>query len=164
MMEQLINKSQNWRVAVDIKIYHVVLIILCLILISLNDIYAQATCDDYYESLDESVIRLFTSERGQTTRENAFPIDFHEPLQRQEIRRMNFPEEQEVCIAVLESIHSDDPISGVSTHRALYKVKDHYFLVVYKFYTDEQGNQLIEEPTVGGLHDPEFNLVGLVGM
>jgi len=163
MMDKAINKLYNWKAAVDTKLYQVLLIVFCLILVSLSDIYAQTTCEDYYERLDARVIQLFTSERSKITRENAFPPEFHQPLQTQEVRRLNFPEEQWVCDAVLESIHGDDPVPP--RERALYKVKNHFFLVVYTYYTDQQGNQLIEEPTAGVLFDPaEFNMVGFIAM
>jgi hypothetical protein len=43
-------------------------------------------------------------------------------------------------------------------------VKDHYFMVTYNYYTDSEGSQLIEEPTVGGLFDSQFKRVGIIVM
>jgi len=161
-MDQAINKLYNWNPAVGIK--H--LFIFALLLLSCIPVHVtgQNSCDAYDEIFDESVLNLFTSERDRITRESAFPPEFHQSLQTQKIRRLNFPEEQWVCDAVLEAIPGNEPHPGPPTHRALYMIKDHYFLVVYKYYTDVQGNQMIEEPTVGGLFDPEFNLVGLIVM
>lgn len=37
-------------------------------------------------------------------------------------------------------------------------------MVIYKYYTDSAGNQLIEDPTVGGLFDPQFKRLGIIVM
>jgi hypothetical protein len=161
MMEQAINKLHNWKAAVDTKIYSTFYIFLCLILFVSNQAYSQHSCNDYDEILDGMVNRLFTASRHQDYRQTEFPPVLHQ-VSPSEIRRLNFPDEQWVCNAALGAIRGDEPVP--ERERAMYKVKDHYFMVAYTYYTDVQGNQLIEEPSAGVLFDSEFNMISLVLM
>jgi hypothetical protein len=128
-----------------------------------NKISAQSTCTDYYDGLDDSVTKLFTTERSRTSREMAFPSEVHQ-VQESQIERISIPQDESVCTAILTSIYKNDPVASPPTHHALYKVRDHYIMVIYNYYTDSEGNQLIEEPTVGGLFDPQFKRVGIIVM
>jgi len=130
-------------------------------MVSPNETSAQSTCNAYDEVWDEMVTRLFTAPRHEDFRQTEFPPDLQQVLP-SEIRRLNFPEEQWVCDAALEAIRGDEPVP--ERERAMYKVKDHYFMVAYSYITDEQGNQLIDKPAAGVLYDPHFNLIALVMM
>ena len=163
MMEQIINKSLKSGVVVDIKICSLFFVVfLCIILIPVESI-AQHNCKSYDEILDGMVTRLFAAPRHQDFRESEFPATLHS-VSKSEVRRLNYPEEQGVCDTILNKIYGDDPVKGPPTHHALYKVKDHYFMVIYKYYTASDGTQLIEDPTVGGLFNPQFKRIGLVMM
>jgi len=163
MMEQPINKSQNWKAVVDFKIYSIILIVISLMMVSPNETYAQSTCNAYDEIWDEMVTRLFTAPRHEDFRQTEFPTVLHQVSQ-SEIRRLDLPQEQGVCDSILNAIYKNDPVKGPPTHHALYIVKDHYFMVIYKYYTSSDGRQLIEDPTAGGVYDSQFNLVSLVMM
>ena len=134
-----------------------------MILIGPKEVSAQKTCNDYLDFMDNMVIELFTSEQTQISRESAFPSFTHN-LNESEIRRVNFPQEQSICDGILKEIYKGDPVKGPPTHHALYKVKDHYFMIIYKYYTASDGSQLIEDPTVGALYDQQFNRIGLIAM
>lgn len=127
--------------------------------------YSQLKCDNYDEDLDRTVIRMFTSdtERHTEFRESTFPNEIHDVF-KSEIRRINFPTEQWVCNAVLQTLTGGNTKSSDDKKRALYKVDNYYFLIVYKYYTAKDGSQLIEEPSTGALFDSSFNLVEIIGM
>jgi len=161
MMEQQINKLQNWKAAVDIKLNRLVFLSLFLITLLSVEGKAQNSCDGFRESLDEKLVRLFTAPRHQDYRETEFPATLHNVLE-SEVRRLNFPDEQSVCESILSQVYENEPVPGHPEHRALYKIKDHFFLVIYSYYTDEQGNQLIEDPTVGLIFDPDYNRVAAI--
>lgn len=124
---------------------------------------AQSTCTDYYDGLDDSVTKLFTSERSRVSREMAFPSVVHQ-VQLAEVERISIPQDESVCTAILTSIYKNEPVASPPTHHALYKVKDYYFMVIYSYYSDSEGNQLIEDPTVGGLFDQQFKRLGIIVM
>lgn len=124
-------------------------------------ISAQSTCNAYDETWDEMVTRLFTAPRHQDYRETEFPASLHSVME-SEIRRLNLPDEQWVCNAALEAIRGDEPVP--QRERAIYKVKEYYFMVAFSYYTDELGNQLINKPAAGVLYDPQFNMIALVMM
>lgn len=161
MMEQPKNKSQNCKAVVDFKIFAIIFTAFSMMIVSPKEASAQSTCNDYYNGLNETINRLFTASRHQEYRERNFPTVLQQVLP-SEIRRLNFPEEQWVCDAALEAIRGDEPVP--ERERAMYKVKDHYFMVAYSYITDEQGNQLIDKPAAGVLYDPHFNLIALVMM
>jgi len=122
---------------------------------------AQSSCNDHLDFMDNILIELFTSEQTQISRESAFPSFGHKVIE-SEIRRLNLPQEQSICDEVLKGIYKNDPVKGPPTHHALYKVKNHYFMIIYKYYTASDGSQLIEDPTVGALYDQQFNRVGFI--
>lgn len=136
-------------------------VMLILLMILPHAAPAQPTCNNYDEIVEGSVMSLFTASRHFEYRQSEFPQDLHQVSQA-EIRRLNFPDEQWVCDAALEAISGDGPVS--ERERALYKVKDHYFMVVYIYYTDVNGNQMIEDNSAGLLFDSSFNLISLVMM
>jgi len=137
----------------------------CIVIGCFSMTYAQNICDSYDQDLDDTVMRMFTSSRSEivTSREMAFPSAVHN-INASQVRRLNFPEEQWICDTILNKIYKNEPTKGPPTYHALYKVNDHYFMVIYKYYTASDGSQLIEEPTVGGLYGPQFNRVGLIAM
>lgn len=122
---------------------------------------AQSICNAYDETWDEMVTHLFTAPRHQDYRETEFPASLHSVME-SEVRRLNLPDEQWVCNAALESIRGDEPVP--QRERAIYKVKEYYFMVAFSYYTDELGNQLINKPAAGVLYDPQFNMIALVMM
>ena len=134
-----------------------------MILLGPKKISAQKSCNDHLDFMDNMVIELFTSEQTQISRESAFPSFTHN-LNESEIHRLNLPQEQSICDGVLNEIYKNDPVKGPPPHHALYKVKDHYFMIIYKYYTASDGSQLIEDPTVGALYDQQFNRIGLIAM
>jgi len=163
MMEQPKNKSQNCKAVVDFKIFAIIFTAFSMMIVSPKEASAQSTCNDYYNGLNETINRLFTASRHQEYRERNFPTVLHQVSQ-SEIRRLDLPQEQGVCDSILNAIYKNDPVKGPPTHHALYIVKDHYFMVIYKYYTSSDGRQLIEDPTAGGVYDSQFNLVSLVMM
>lgn len=163
LMEQPNNKSKKCKAVADFKIYAIVLIVVSMMVVSPKKMAAQSTCNDYYDRLDHRLTRLFTEPRHQDYRETEFPSSLHSVMG-SEIRRLDLPQEQGVCDSILNAIYKNDPVKGPPTHHALYIVKDHYFMVIYKYYTSSDGRQLIEDPTAGGVYDSQFNLVSLVMM
>ena len=154
-------KLKKRRTEVDSKNYATMFVMLFLLMILPHSAPAQPTCNDYDETVEEYVFSLFTSTRHIDYRQSEFPQDLH-IVSQAEIRRLNFPDEQWVCDAALEAISGDEPVP--ERERALYKVKDHYFMVVYIYYTDVNGNQMIEDNSAGLLFDSSFNLISLVMM
>jgi hypothetical protein len=134
-----------------------------MILIGPKEVSAQSSCNDYLDFMDNTVIELFTSEQVRSSRESAFPSFAHKVIE-SEIRRLNFPQEQSICDGILNKIYKNDPVKGPPTHHALYKIKEHYFMIIYKYYTASDGSQLIEDPTVGALYDQQFNRLGFIAM
>lgn len=145
------------------KIYIILLIVAQLTIFSATKTSAQSSCDGYSEIIDYAVSRLFTFEESRFSREHAFPSIVNN-VSEAEIRRLELPSEQWICDGVLNAIYKTNPVKEPPTHHALYKVKDHYFMVVYKFYIASDGSQLIEEPSLGSLFDPQFNRVGVIFM
>lgn len=123
---------------------------------------AQSDCDDYFDILDYRVSQLFTTEMNRGNREQAFPSIVHD-VSEDEIRRLQLPTEQWICDGVLNVIYEDNPVKGPPTHHALYRVKDHYFMIIYRYITASDGTHYFEEPTFGVLYDPQFNRVGVIG-
>lgn len=68
-----------------------------------QSVNAQTVCNDYNDGLDESVTRLFTSERSKDSREMAFTSAVHNVAASQ-VRRLNLPEEQWICDTILNKI------------------------------------------------------------
>jgi hypothetical protein len=153
----------NFNSAEPMKIILLILISSFIILIGPKEVSAQKTCNDYLDFMDNMVIELFTSEQTHISRESAFPSFGHKVIE-SEIRRLNFPQEQSICDGVLNKIYKNDPIKGPTTHHALYKIKDLYFMIIYKYYTASVGSQLIEDPTVGALYDQQFNRISFIAM
>ncbi|PWN06909.1 hypothetical protein DDZ15_06445 [Rhodohalobacter mucosus] len=153
----------NRRIVVDSKIYIIIIIVAYSTIFSNSKVSAQSSCDDYFDILDYSVSQLFTTEMNRGNREQAFPSIVHD-VSETEIRRLVLPSEQWICDGVLNAIYKDDPVKDPPTHYALYVVKDYYFMVIYKYLSDSDGTQYIQEPTVGGLFDPQFNRVGVIFM
>lgn len=151
----------KWRIVVGTKINIILLIVAQLTFFSATKASAQSSCDEYSEILDYAVSQLFTSEKSRFSREQAFPSIVHNVSQA-EISHLELPSEQWICDGVLNAIYKNDPVKEPPTHHALYKVKDYYFMVVYKYYTAIDGSQLIVEPSLGSLFDPEFNRVGVI--
>jgi hypothetical protein len=137
------------------------MVLLGLLVAAPNTTFAQSTCNAYDETWDEMVNRLFTAPRHQDYRESEFPATLHSVME-SEIRRLNLPDEQWICNEALEAIRGDEPVP--QRERAIYRVKEYYFMVAFSYYTDELGNQRINEPAAGVLFDPQFNMIGLVMM
>jgi len=123
---------------------------------------AQTRCDDYSDILDSRITQLFTSESSRISREHAFPPIVHHVSETQ-IRHLQLPSEQWICDGVIKSIYENDPAKKPPTHYALYRVKDHYFMIIYRYITASDGTHYFEEPTFGVLYDPQFNRVGVIG-
>ena len=161
MIKQQIKKLKKWRTEVDSTNYATMFVMFILFIVLPNAAPAQPTCNNYDETVEESVFSLFTSTKHIDYRQSEFPQSLH-LVSQAEIRRLNFPEEQWVCDAALEAITGDGPVP--ERERALYKVKDYYFMVVFIYYRDVNGNQMIEDNSGGLLFDSSFNLISFVMM
>jgi len=122
---------------------------------------AQNSCDAYRDILEHQVLRMFTSEHSANYRAAAFPQDLQE-VSEAEIERLNLPGEQHICDQLLSTIDISTQPGEPEKYRAAWKVKNYFLLVTYSYYTDSQGNQIIDPPTVGVLYNSEFEHVILI--
>jgi hypothetical protein len=121
----------------------------------------QNSCDAYRDILEQQVYQMFTSERSANYRAAAFPQDLQE-VSEAEIERLNLPGEQHICDQLLSTIDTSTQHGEPEKYRAAWKVKNYFLLVTYSYYTDNQGNQIIDPPTVGVLYNSEFEHVILI--
>lgn len=159
-MEVRTNKQRMNMKDVDIRRISLVLFVALLVGVS-SSLHAQTSCDNYRDILEGQVIKIFTSANEADYREAAFPEDLQQVAEH-EIRRLDLPNEQFICDSIFATLNDGNPLPGHPYYRAVWKIKDYYLMATYSYYTDDLGNQLIEEPTVGGIFNEEFELLVLI--